>query len=207
MAQGKIGISGTAVVLLLLGAGPADAQVSEEGRFEFGTAVGLTANQPPAFEPCGDVDIRGTVSLRGSYPVNRWLEAELQGAAYHSSAGAFRCPRPTSSLPRRSYPLRVEGGSYISTTARVVARPIAPSGGLRPILAGGIGRIWSKGLTYPEFGIGAEIPGDDVSLRVEAAGQWLSLPFDSVTVSGERIPRTDVHLPLLFRVGVGWRPW
>lgn len=207
MAQGKTCITGTTVLLLLLGAGPTDAQVSEEGRFELGTAVGLTTNQPPAFESCGDVDIRGTVSLRGSYPVNRWLAAELQGTAYHSSAGAVRCARPTSALPRRSYPFRVEGGSYISTTARVVARRIGALGGLRPILAAGIGRIWSKELTYPEFGIGAEIPGDEVSLRVEAAGKWLSLPFDSVTVSGERIPRTDAHLPLLFRVGVGWRPW
>lgn len=188
--------------------GMATAQEPESSPLEFGVGAGVTLNQPIAFGQCTHVDARGLGSIRGVYSFNDWLSAELHGTYYLDFVPPPRCTSPNAHRrgEPRSYPHRLDGGSFPSSDARIVVTPFSELNGFRPILIGGVGRIWSKELTYPEFGVGVELPGDAVSLRVTATSQWLSLPFDSVTAGGERIPRQESHFPLFLQAGLGWQP-
>lgn len=211
------------VASLLVQSGSVTAQGStdEASPWEFGAGIGVGVNEPAeAFDRCGPSSTRGAVSLRGSYSVEPWLAVGVL-ASNHGEVGTETCLRPlplTLSVPGtdKEYPDRIRGESgYVTTEARAVIIPRGSVGSVQPFVVAGVGRIWGKELHFPELGMGAAVPVGGLHLRFEALGRWLSVPYDVVrlglTDEGEvvELSRTSLdeeHFPLLFRVGVGWRP-
>ena len=186
--------------------------------WEFGAGVGLGVNEPgEAFDDCNPSSTRGALFVRGSYDAAPWLRAEVT-AGTHGQVGSELCLLPAGyPIPgtHREYPAEVQDGSeYVTTGARLVVAPISSPGSLRPLLFVGLGRIWGRDLHYPELGVGVELALGGLKLRGEALGRWLSVPYDRVRL--ERTGEGDVmetrtrldedHFPILFRIGVGWRP-
>lgn len=199
----------------------AQGSADEASPWEVGAGIGISVNEPAVFfKDCGPSRTVGRISLRGSYSVEPWLKTSLLGAGHLElySDGCFTLPRYSTpgTYTSRVYPDRISGSaSYFATAARAAIDPLSSGTAIRPVLIVGLGRIWGKQLTYPTIGLGASVPVGELTIRVEALGRRLSVPYDSVTtrVSQEfevselsRIRRSEEHLPLLFRLGVAWRP-
>lgn len=200
----------------------AQASADEASPWELGASLGVGVNEPSeAFEACDSSSVREAVSLRGAYSARPWLDLELVGTG-HADLGAGDCLDLHSPDVRvgpgtytwREYPESVQGNShYASTELRAVLDPTGARS-FRPLLIAGVGRIWGKGLSFPTVGVGAQLPMGGISLRVEALGRWLSIPYDSVTASYpdedgltelSRVRLDEERFPLLFRAGLGWR--
>lgn len=212
-----------AVILasLLLLSEPVTAQESadEASPWEFGAGLGVGVNEPAeAFDRCNPSSTRGAVTLRGSYSVEPWLAIGVQ-ASSHGEIGTETCLLPDGvRVPgtQKEYPDGIRGGSgYKITEARAAIIPKGSVGRVQPFVIAGVGRIWGKELHYPELGVGAAVPVGGVHLRFEALGRWLSVPYDLVrrglneergVVELSRVRLDEEHFPVLFRVGVGWRP-
>lgn len=215
--------SGVTAILASLLFVPAQAtaqgSANEASPWEFGAGIGVGVNEPAeAFDRCGPSSTRGAVSLRGSYSVEPWLAVGVL-ASNHGEVGTETCVLPgVVGVPgtEKEYPDGIRGGSgYVTTEARAVIMPRGSVGSFQPFVVAGVGRIWGKELHYPELGMGAAVPVGGLHLRFEALGRWLSVPYDLVRrgLSEERelveISRTSLdeeHFPVLFRLGVGWRP-
>ena len=185
------------------------------GRCWYRTGV----KEPPEFfNDCHPSTTVGTISLRGSYSVESWLRVGVVGST-HSEFSAETCVLPDverDRVTRTEYREGIQkGASYVSTEARAVIIPKGSVGTVQPFVLAGVGRIWDKEIHYPELGVGASVPVGGVHLRFEALGRWLSVPYDLVRyerneerelVELSRTSLDEEHFPLLFRVGVGWRP-
>lgn len=209
------------LALLLAVPGVANAQTSsgEASPWEVGAAVGLGFNEPVQFfNGCGLSSSAGTLSLRGSYSVESWLRVGMVGST-HLEFPTENCAAPDGfRVPstQREYPDRIRGESgYVTTEARAVIIPKGSVGSVQPFVIAGVGRVWGKDLHFPELGVGAAVPVGRLHLRFEALGRWLSVPYDVVrlgltedreVVELSRISLDEERFPLLFRVGVGWRP-
>lgn len=214
------GITAVLASLLLVPAQAiAQASADEASRWELGAGIGLGANEPVQFfNGCGLSSSAGTISLRGSYSLNPWLRVGLAGSThlefpteYCATPDGFRVPST-----QREYPDRIRGESgYVTTEARAVVMPKGSVGSVQPFVIAGVGRIWGKDLHFPELGVGAAVPVGGLHLRFEALGRWLSVPYDVVglgltedreVVELSRTSLDEERFPLLFRVGIGWRP-
>jgi len=210
----------TALVLCaLMVPGRASGQSPADGasRWELGAGIGLGANEPAsAFGHCGQSS-RAELSVRGSYSLRPWLRVGFTAGA-HSELGEECLVLHDFAVPatRKEYPDEIRGSAaYATTGVRLVVTPYPWSEGVRPLFIAGVGRIWGKDLHYPELGLGAGLPIGGVRLRFEALGRWMSVPYDLVRVGGNvetgviELSRTrldEEHFPVLFRLGVSWRP-
>lgn len=210
-----------AFLLLVPGAASAQTSSAEKGSpWEVGAGIGVGVNEPAnAFDRCDPSSTRGTISLRGSYSVEPWLNVGVLGSG-HADVGEDFCVFPTGRVERpgtqREYPDRIRGSSsYVSTEARIAVDLRRTVETVSPFVIAGVGRIWGKELHYPELGIGAEVPMGGISLRLEALGRWLSVPYDSVTTGYDdegvltelsRVRLDEDHFPVIFRLGVDWSP-
>ena len=213
-----------AAVLIPLAPPPLAAQLPSPGDspLEFGAALGVAVGQPAeAFGSCDPSGTRVTGSLSAGYSPLAWLAVELVGTG-HGDMSETLCPVDESRAPRgpgvysfRQYPRRIRGEPFFTTSVRVVLSALPAHRPVRPYLLAGAGRIWSKELGYPELGAGVSVTMGHFTLRAEAAGRRLSLPYDSVTIRVDenfepsevfRVGREEVFYPLHLRVGVGWRP-
>lgn len=227
----RLPVAAAVLLTMALAQSPANAQTPSDGPspWEFGAGIGLGVNEPTeayddALDSCRPHGALPTISLSGGYSVLSWLRVGLRSSHHQdlSRDCGFVTPdvgRGPGTYTDREYPERILGGAdYFATAGRVVVDPLRRTQGVRgvrPIFIAGVGRIWGKGLDYPELGLGALLPVGELTLHVEALGRRLLVPYDSVTtrVSQEfevtelsRISLEEDHFPLLFRVGVGWRP-
>lgn len=209
-----------ATILIPLAPRPLAAQ--SPSPLEIGVATGVAVGQPAeAFGSCDPSGTRLTGSVSAGYSPLSWLALEIVGTG-HGDVSETPCPVDESRAPLgpgvysfRQYPRRIRGESFFTTSARLVVSPLPALRPVRSYLLAGTGRIWSKGLGYPEIGAGASVTLGPFRLKAEAAGRRLSVPYDSVTLrvdedfqSSEvfRHGREDVFYPLHLRVGVGWSP-
>lgn len=218
------------VALLAIGfvQSPGNAQAPSDGRspWQLGAGIGLGANEPTeAFsesrDSCRPHGVLPAISLAGRHSVLSWLDVALTGSHHQDLTRdcGFVTPdvaRAPGTYADREYPDRIRGGAdYFATSGRILVDPFQRTDGVRPVFIAGIGRIWGKEINYPELGLGTVMPLGELTLRVAALGRRLTVPFDSVTtrVSQEfevtelsRISLEEDHIPILFRIGVGWRP-
>jgi hypothetical protein len=114
---------------------------------------------------------------------------------------------------RDIFPSAIPGYPYGATTARLELEP-APAGFiLRPLVTAGVGRMWSKHVTFVSYGAG--IVGEVSRLRI--FGRWtrnaFSFPYETITehyfdgklVSTERTSSNSAERHNAFEVGADVR--
>lgn len=222
------------LLFALAPAAMAQGSGDESSPWSFGAGIGLGVNEPTEsfdepFDHCAPTPLRPAGSLSVGYSALSWLDLRAAGSVHEDFEGD--CPLQASppdhvstETAGREYPGHIrDGPSYLATEVRLLVHAPRTSRSIRPVLLAGLGRIWDKRLSYPTLGLGAEVPMGAFDLRLVVTGRMLSVPYDRVTYESvpddratyepgpgvaerSRVRLSDEHFPVLFRIGLDWRP-